>query len=51
VAVEKVTKDPADIAPSATTSTMPDIRTLTNPPAEALSRATPTTLGYVDDDG
>jgi hypothetical protein len=51
VAVEKVTNDPADIAPSATTCATPKTRTLTFPPEDAESIATPTTLGYDDDDG
>jgi hypothetical protein len=50
VAVENVTKDPADIAPSATTCATPNTRTLTFPPADAESIATPTTFGYDDDD-
>jgi len=51
VAVEKVTNEPIDIAPSATTCATPKTRTLTFPPADAESIATPTTFGYVDDDG
>jgi hypothetical protein len=51
VAVEKVTKDPADIAPSATTCATPKTRTLTLPPADVESIATPTTFGYDDEDG
>jgi hypothetical protein len=51
VAVEKVTNDPADIAPSATTCATPNTNTLTFPPEDAESIATPTTFVYVDDDG